>query len=382
MKRVPLAVLNLLHDRTRLLVAIAGVAFAVLLIFMNLGFLGALLKTTTNFYEQFNGDIFLMSPQSLEISSTEPFPRERLYQIAGIEGVERVMPLYSDYSLWKNPETGISRAMFVYGYNLQDPMFLMPEVNSPEGLRILRQPNTVFIDRLSRPEFGPQTTGLETEADRRQVKIGGQYSLGGGFAADGTLLMSDQNFRRYFAPRPLTQINLGVVLLEPGTDPQKMKETMRSLLPADVNLFTKAEIVEHDSTYWLQATSIGFIFGLGVLVSFIVGTVIVYQILYTDIRDHLREYATLKAMGYSSWFLFKVVLQEAVVLALMGYVPGFIAALGLYTITVSATAGALPVEMTLFRVVFVLVLTLLMCALSGLISVRKAMTADPAEVFA
>ncbi|HEY9738635.1 MAG TPA: ABC transporter permease DevC [Trichocoleus sp.] len=382
MKRVPLAVLNLLHDRTRLLVAIAGVSFAVLLIFMNLGFLGALLKTTTNFYSQFNGDIFLMSPQSLEISSTEPFPRERLYQVAGVEGVERVMPLYSDYALWKNPETGISRAMFVYGYNLQDPMFLMPEVNSPEGLRILQQANTVFIDRLSRPEFGPQTTGLVTESDRRQVKIGGQYSLGGGFAADGTLLMSDQNFRRYFAPRPLDQINMGLVLLKPGTDAQKVKETMRALLPADVNIFTKAEIIQHDSTYWLQTTSIGFIFGLGVLVSFVVGTVIVYQILYTDIRDHLREYATLKAMGYSSWFLFKVVLQEAVLLAVMGYVPGLIVSIGLYAVTVNATAGALPMEMTLSRVIFVLGLALVMCCASGLISVRKAMTADPAEVFA
>lgn len=382
MRRVPIAVLNLLHDRTRLLVAIAGVAFAVLLIFMNLGFLGALLKTTTNFYSQFNGDIFLMSPQSLEISTTEPFPRERLYQVAGIEGVERVMPLYADYSLWKNPETGISRAMFVYAYNLKDPIFLMPEVNSPEGLRILQQPNTVFIDRLSRPEFGPQTTGLETESDRRQVVIGGQYSLGGGFAADGTLLMSDQNFRRYFDPRPLTEINLGLILLEPDADPVKVKETMRSLLPADVNIFTKEEIIRHDSTYWLQATSIGFIFGLGVLVSFVVGTVIVYQILYTDIRDHIREYATLKAMGYSSWFLFKVVLQEAVILAAMGYVPGLVISLGLYIMTVNATAGALPMEMTLSRVVFVMVLTLLMCIASGLVSVRRAMTADPADVFA
>lgn len=382
MRRVPLAALNLLHDRTRLLVAIAGVAFAVLLIFMNLGFLGSLLKTTTNFYEQFNGDIFLISPQSLEISTTEPFPRERLYQVAGVEGVKQVMPLYSDYSLWKNPETGLSRAMFVYGYNLRDPAFLMPEVNSPEGIRTLRQPDTVFIDRLSRPEFGPQTTGLVTEADRRQVKIGGQYSMGGGFAADGTLLMSDQNFRRYFAPRTLDQINVGMVLLEPGVNPQKMKETMRSLLPADVNVFTKAEVVKQDSDYWLQTTSIGFIFGLGVLVSFIVGTVIVYQILYTDIRDHLREYATLKAMGYSSWYLFQVVLQEAALLAVMGYVPGLIIALGLYTLTVNATAGALPMEMTLFRVGFVLVLAMLMCSLSGLISVRKAMTADPAEVFA
>jgi len=381
-RRIPLAWYNLRHERSRLLVAIAGVAFAVLLMFMNLGFLGALINTTTNFYDQFNGDIFLVSPQSLEISSTKAFPRQRLYQAAGIEGVQRAMPLYAEYALWKNPETQISRAMFVYGFNPSDPVFLMPELNTDAARQALQQPNTTFIDRRSRPEFGPQTIGLETEADRRRITIVGQYALGGGFAADGTLIMSDQNFRRYFAPRPLTQINLGLLLLEPGTDAQRVKITLRSRLPADVNLYTKAEIVRKESQFWIQTTSIGFIFGLGVLVSFIVGTVIVYQILYTDIRDHLREYATLKAIGYSGGYLFKVVLHEAVILALMGYVPGLILALGLYALADNATAGTLPMQMTLFRVVFVLALTITMCSLSGLISVRKAVTTDPAAVFA
>ena len=380
--RIPLAWYNLRNDRPRLLVAVAGVTFAVLLMFMNLGFLGALVSTTSNFYEQFNGDLFLISPQSLEISSTKAFPRERLYQAAGIEGVKQVMPLYAEYALWKNPETGLSRAMFVYAFNPNDPAFLMPELDTLEKRQALKQPNVAFIDRLSRPEFGPQTVGLETEADRRRVTIVGQYDLGGGFAADGTLIMSDQNFLRYFSPRPLTEVNLGMVLLEPGADPQRVKAALEDHLPADVEIYTKAEIILKESRFWIQTTSIGFIFGLGVLVSFVVGTVIVYQILYTDIRDHLREYATLKAIGYSGGYLFKTVLQEAILLALMGYVPGLILSLGLYTMTVNATAGALPLKMTLFRMVFVFALTVTMCSLSGLISVRKAVTADPAEVFA
>lgn len=380
--RIPLAWYNLRHDRARLLVAVAGVTFAVLLMFMNLGFLGALVSTTTNFYDEFNGDIFLISPQSLEISTTKAFPRERLYQAAGIEGVQRVMPLYTEYALWKNPETGVSRAMFVYAFNPSDPVFLMPEFNTLEKRQALQQPNSAFIDRLSRPEFGPQTVGLETEADRRRVTIAGQYDLGGGFAADATLIMSDQNFLRFFAPRPLDQVNLGMVQLEPGADAQRVKAALQAQLPADVEVYTKSEIVRKESQYWIQTTSIGFIFGLGVLVSFVVGTVIVYQILYTDIRDHLREYATLKAIGYSGGYLFKTVLQEAMLLALMGYIPGLILSLGLYTLAYNATAGTLPMQMTLFRVGFVFTLTVLMCALSGLVSVRKAVTADPAEVFA
>jgi putative ABC transport system permease protein len=382
MRRISVAWLNLVHERTRLLVAIAGVAFAVLLMFMNLGFLGALTTTTTNFYKQFNADIFLSSPNTLEISSTTVFPLERLTQAEGIPGVAKVMPLYSGYLIWRNPEPpNTSRAMFVYGYNLDDPVFLMPEMNTPEAKRILQQPNVVFYDRLSRPEFGPSTVGTVTEADSRQVTIGGNYSLGGGFAADGTLIMSDQNFIRYLSPRPLSSVDTALIQVTPGANVDRVVRALKQALPDDVEVFTKEGIISRDQTYWITSTSIGFIFGLGVMVSFIVGIVIVYQILYTDIRDHLGEYATMKAMGYRNRYLFKVVIQEALLLAAMGYTPGLIISMGLYELTRSATSGSLPVAMDLGRVFFVLTLTIVMCCVSGVISVRKAMSTDPAEVF-
>jgi putative ABC transport system permease protein len=379
--RTPLAWLNLLHERTRLTVAIAGVAFATLLIFLNLGFLGALATTASQIYSRMNAQIFLISPQSLEISTTETFPQERLYQVAGIEGVQRVMPLYVGYQQWRNPETRRNRSMFVYGINPRDPVFTLPELQQPETIAVLERPDTVLIDRFSRPEFGPQTTGLETESDRRRVEIGGQYSLGGGFAADGTLITSDQNFRRLFDPRPLDRIDLGLIQLQPGANVEAIVQAVRAKLPQDVLVLTQAEIIERERTYWIATTSIGFIFSLGVIVSFIVGTVIVYQILYTDIASHIAEYATLKAMGYRSRYLFSVVLQEAVLLAGMGYVPGLVLSIGLYTLATKATSGSLPMSMNLGRAIFVLFLTLFMCSVSGLISVRKVISADPAEVF-
>jgi putative ABC transport system permease protein len=379
--RTPLAWLNLLHERTRLVVAIAGVGFAVLLIFMNLGFLGALATTASQVYGQMNAQIFLISPQSLEISTTETFPRERLYQVAGIAGVQRVMPLYVGYQQWLNPDTRLTRSMFVFGINPRDPVFTMPEFQNPETIAILQQQDTVLIDRFSRPEFGSQTTGLETEVDRRRVEIGGQYTLGGGFAADGTLITSDQNFRRIFDPRPLDKIDLGLIQLVPGTNVEAMVAMIRSKLPQDVLVLTQKQLTDRERSYWINTTSIGFIFSLGVIVSFIVGTVIVYQILYTDIASHMPEYATLKAMGYRGRYLFSVVLQEAVILSLMGYVPGLILSMGLYQLTNQATSGALPMSMNLGRAIFVLILTIAMCSISGLISVRKVISADPAEVF-
>lgn len=379
--RTPLAWLNLVHERTRLLVAIAGVAFAVILVFMNLGFLGSLAKTAALIYSQINADLYLISPQALEITTTKPFPIERIYQAAGVQGVERTMPLYVGYLQWRNPETRQSRALFAYGINPDDPVFLIPELQRPERQDALRRPDTVLIDRLSRPEYGPQTTGTVTEADRRSVVIGGQYTMGGGFAADGTLIMSDQNFRRYFDPFPLNQINLGLIKLKPGADPESVAQELRRTLPADVLVFTQAAIIARDRDYWINATSTGFIFGMGVGVSCIVGVVIVYQILYTEISNQMREYATLKAMGYRSRFLFSTVIQEAIILAVLGYIPGFAISLGLYELTLRATSGGLPIGMEFGRAVFVLFLTILMCMISGLISVQKVITADPADVF-
>ncbi len=220
-RRTPLAWSNLTYERRKLVTAIAGVAFAVILVFMNLGFLGSLAKTAALIYNQINADIFLVSPQALEITTTKAFPIERIYQAAGVPGVERTMPLYVGYLQWRNPITRQSRAMFVYGINPNDPVFVMPELRSPENQAALRRWDTVLIDRLSRPEFGPQDIGTVTEAGRRNVTIGGQYSMGGGFASDGTLIMSDQNFRRYLAPIPLNLINLGLIKLEPGATPNR-----------------------------------------------------------------------------------------------------------------------------------------------------------------
>jgi putative ABC transport system permease protein len=379
--KTPLAWLNLVHEKTRLLVAIAGVAFAVILVFMNLGFLGSLAKAAALIYTQINAEVYLVSPQTLEISTSKAFPLERLYQAAGVAGVERAMPLYAGYLQWRNPETLNNRAMFVYGINPDDPAFLSPDLQSPEGQAALRRPNTALIDRLSRPEFGPQTVGTVTELDRRRIVIGGQYTLGGGFAADGTLIMSDQNFRRYFDPFPLSLVSMGLIKLQPGADSEQMAAMLRERLPEDVLVLTRAQIIQRERDYWIGTTSTGFIFGMGVIVSCIVGVVIVYQILYTDISDHMKQYATLKAMGYRSTFLFWTVVQEAAILAVLGYIPGFAISLGLYELTLRATSGGLPIGMELGRAVQVLLLTIGMCSLSALVSVRKVVVADPAEVF-
>lgn len=383
--RTPIAWLNLVHEKTRLVVAIAGVAFAVILVFMNLGFLGSLAKSASQMYEKIDADIYLRSPLALEISSTKPFAIERIYQARGVNGVERAMPLYLGYLQWRNPETRLSRAIFVFGINPSDSVFSIPELDSPANRAALLRSDTVLFDRLSRPEYGTQKIGVSTEARSRgigrKVTIGGQYTFGGGFAADGTIIMSDQNFRRFFDPFPLNRVNLGLVKLQPNTNIEAVVKDLQRILPKDVEVITKAEVIDRDRAYWIGTTSTGFIFGMGVIVSCIVGIVIVYQILYTDVSNHLRQYATLKAMGYRSRVLCAIVIQEAVLLAILGYIPGFAISLGLYELTLRATSGGLPISMEFGRAILVLLLTIIMCTISGIVSLQKVITADPAEVF-
>jgi putative ABC transport system permease protein len=377
--RTPIAWLNLWHEQVRLGVAIAGVAFADMLIFMNLGFLGSVAATATMMYDKIDADIYLTSPRSLAFNSSYAFPRKRIYQVAGIAGVERVMPFYTGYLMWRNPQTQLSRGIVVYGINPHDPVFLLPELQSPQHQAALNRWNTTLIDRKSRPEFGSLTTGTVTEAKRRQIEIGGQFSLGTSFSADGNLIMSDRNFRRYLNPRPLDRINLGLIKLKPNADVDRTATAMRQILPPDVVVLTKQQAIDRDRKFWIDTSSTGFIFTMGVAVSCIVGTAIVYQILYTDIAKNLKQYATLKAIGYPNRYLFVIVIQEALILAILGYLPGLGISLGLYEIT--RRGANMPMIMELSRVFTVLLLTVGMCVFSGLISVQKAITADPADVF-
>jgi putative ABC transport system permease protein len=151
------------------------------------------------------------------------------------------------------------------------------------------------------------------------------------------------------------------------------------VLPDDVKVLTKQGFMNFEKSYWQSSTSIGFIFSLGSAMGFIVGIVIVYQILYTDVSDHLAEYATLKAMGYRSYFLISVVLQEALILSVLGFLPGFFLSIGLYSLTKNATS--LPIGMTLNRGITVFILTVIMCVVSGVIAMRKVQSAEPADIF-
>ncbi|MGB3513223.1 MAG: ABC transporter permease DevC [Microcoleaceae cyanobacterium] len=384
-RKIPLAWLQLTKEKVRLLVAMAGIGFADILMFMQLGFRDALFASAVRFHQKLEGDIFLISSQSTALRAMKSFSRRRLYQALAFEGVASISSIYIDFGFWRNSENRDTRAIMVIGFNPADQVFNLPGVvNNQDKIKLA---DVVLFDEASREEYGAISTSfnhgktVETELENRRIKVGGLFNIGASFGADGNVITSDLNFLRIFQKKNRNRglIDIGIVNLKSGYESKKIIEVMRRQLQNDVLVLSKSEFIEWEKTYWQGSTAIGFVFTLGAGMGFIVGIVIVYQILYTDVSDHLPEYATLKAMGYADRYFLLVVFQQSLILAVIGYIPGFTIANILYGLARNATS--LPMIMTVSKAIIIWVLTMLMCCFSGVIAMRKLQEADPADIF-
>ncbi|MEH2310801.1 MAG: ABC transporter permease DevC [Nostoc sp.] len=382
-RRTPLGWLQLSHEKGRFLVALSGIAFADVLMFMQLGFQNALFDSNTRLHASMQGDIMLVSPQARNLANMSTFPRRRLYQAMDMPGVKSAEAMYLNFLDWKNPQTHQETAVLVIGFNPDKQLFDLPEVN--RNLDVIKLPDSVLFDSASRGDYTEVIAQIEqgkpvtTEIERRTITINGLFKVGASFIADGSLITSDDNFLRLFPRQQASSVSLGLIQLQPGYDPKQVANTLKSYLGKDVKVLTHDEFIAFERDYWQKNTAIGFIFSLGVTMGFLVGVIIVYQVLSTDVNAHMKEYATFKAMGYNNLYLLSVVFEEAVILAVLGFIPGAIVPLGLYHMTRNATN--LPVYMTLARALTVLVLTMIMCLISGAIATRKLQSADPADMF-
>jgi putative ABC transport system permease protein len=383
LKKTPLAWFQVTRERTRLLVAIAGIAFADMLIFIQMGFEGALFDAAVQPHRNLQADLVLTNPQMQTLFSVKAFPRERLYQTLAHPEVASVNGVYVATGQWKNPETKLERAILVWGIDPAAPSFKFPEVN--QNLNKIQPLNRVLFDQAGRPEYGVvaadyQQAGIfKAELNDKLIQVDGLFTNGASFAADGNVIASDSTFLQLFPNRRAHEIEVGLIHLKPGANLELVRAQLDAVLPDDVLIGTTEDFAQIELDYWANGTGIGFIFGLGVGVGFIVGIVIVYQILYSDVSEHLQEFATLKAMGYTDNYLLGVLIQESLLLAFLGYLPSIGLALGLYQLAFVATM--LPISMNLQRSITVLILTILMCSVSGGVAMGKLRSADPADIF-
>jgi putative ABC transport system permease protein len=387
--RVPLAWRNLTHNRRRLAVAICGIGFAVVLMFVQTGFKNALFDSMVTVLDNLNADIVLIAKARYALPANQTFNRSRIYQARACEGVRAAYPMYIERAraVWKQPG-GRGYPIRVLACDPADPVVLIPEVSLHAGA--LREQGAVLIDEKNKSCYRPPDSNEPWEQWRditlaaRAIHLVGAFHLGTDFANDANLFMSSANFAKFFASRlpggdPLELVDLGVVQLEEGADPKEVKRRLAARLPDDVAVYTKAELIARERAFWNKSTPVGYVFTLGMVIGFLVGVIICCQIIQSDVADHLGEFATLKAMGYRNRYFVGFILLESVFLSLFSFVPGLLISYALYEALARSTG--LLMMMTVPRAAQVFFLTLAMCVVSGCMAMRKVTAADPAELF-
>jgi putative ABC transport system permease protein len=378
---VPLAWRNLTANKRRLARSGAGIGFAVLLMLMQLGFEQAFFDSSLQVIRGLDGDLFLQSAHKHQFATQDPFPAAALDTAARMPGIAAARPLYADWYdvFWKNPFDGKMFLVRALAFDPDEPVFSFADVNSER--RQLNSPDTILVDRRARRFLGMNPPAAKSELNGAMVRIVGGFALGPDFQNDGTVIMSARTFTRLLhgtAGNP-PGIEVGVIKLAPGANPVAVQSALERAVPRTIAVMTKPELIAFERRFQAAVSSAGPIFAIGTVVGFVVGMLISYQVTYADVSDQLPQYATLKAIGYPTRFLLRVVLEQAALNGLAGWIPAWLSGILLYKVI--AEVALLPMRMTLKITLLSLALTFGMCLISAAIAVRRVIAADPAEVF-
>jgi putative ABC transport system permease protein len=368
-------------NKPRLLRSSGGIGFAVLLMLMQLGFERAFFNASLDVIHLLDGDIFLQSASKYRFATRDPFAGSELDAVRSVPGVASAWPLYAAWIdvFWKNPSNGKIFLVRALGFDPDHPVLRLPEMEgNPEQLK---EPDTVLVDRDARRFLGMDPAPSQSELNGVKVRVIGSFALGPNFESDGTVVVGEQTFARLL-PGPGGSppgVELGVMKLRPGFDAAAVQQAIRAKLPPTIAVMTKDQLLEVERNFQADVSSAGPIFAMGTLVGFVVGMLIAYQIIFTDLSEQLPQYATMKAIGYRTRYLVRVVLEQAAFSGLAGWVPAWLLSLLLYRVV--GEVALLPLRMTWDLALFSLVLTLGMCLISAIIAVRRVIALDPAEVF-
>jgi putative ABC transport system permease protein len=379
---VPLAWRNLSASRARLLRSSLGIAFAVLLILAQLGFQHAFFASSLAVLNDLRGDLFIFNAAKYRVETRDPFAPQLLAVARGVQGIESVRPFYADWvdARWQSPKDGRSYLVQVLAFDPDRPAITVPGLDAP--LQALNGKDAIFVDRGARRFLGMDQGARESELNGTKVRIAGTFDLGPDFQNDGTVIMSSRSFA-HLLPGTGGEppgVEIGVVDVDPGTSLAAARAALRRALPASVTVMTKRQMIDYERHFLAEESSAGPIFLIGTIVGFVVGVLISYQIVYTDIAEQLPQYATLKAIGYRTRYLLRVVFSQASLMALLGFVPAWLAAFAVYRVI--AELAVLPtLHMTLGLSLKGLALSFGMALVAAAVAVHRVVKADPAEVF-
>lgn len=380
--RLPIGWLQLTHNRTRFAAALAGVAFANVLVFVQLGIMNSMGAATLRPYDFFRADIMISAGDANALADGGNVARQWLLQAMADPDVVDGMGLFIANVPWDRGEKDISLTTF--GIDPVKPDLVATVIAG--DLNLLQVQDAAVLDRLARgltPDeaaaIRPQTP-LSFETQGRTLTAYATFAGGGGFGGDGYMLVSDQTFLSMYPARSSAAPDHILLQLRPGTRVEAVVARLKTLISdPSLRIRSYADAAAEDLRYQQTKRPTGIIFGFGVLIGVLVGLVIVYQVLSTDVADHLREYATFKAMGYGPGFFLGVVFEEALVLGIMGFFPGLI--VGTTILTLMGKMTTLPLKMTPSMALLVFFGTLFFSAVSGAIATRRLAAADPADLF-
>ncbi|MBI1731216.1 MAG: FtsX-like permease family protein [Gammaproteobacteria bacterium] len=371
----------LVYSPRRLLLSCLGIAFAVVIMFMQMGFFNGLNDSQANLARILDADLVMSHRDKDNLKSTEEFSRKRWRQALAAPGVASGAAVYASASYWWNPQDGSRNRVLVLGIDPDNPGLRLPQAAGfPQSLK---RADTIFYDRRSRRELGNILPGMESTLGQARVKVAGLFDLGANFSYEGHVIAGNETYFHVFGhrdPQRLTDgISLGLLRLLPGADREGVRRNLLHTLPDDVLVLTREELEARERAYTTRATPVGIIFGTGLAVALVIGIIICYQLLFNEIQDHLRQFATLKAIGYRARHLYLIVTSEALLLSMFGFLPGVVAAAALYTVV--ERLSEIVMDLSPGRILFVLMLTLVMGSASAAFAVRQVIRLDPAELF-
>ncbi len=386
--KTPLFWLQLRHQPIQTLSAIVGIAFITAFLFAQIGFRSSFLTTLVHLPNRFDAEI-VMYDSSLTTALRSPhFSHHRLYQTLAYDEVVSVAPLYLGVAQLRDPagSSNFLDLVQVIGVPIGKNALLIPEVEAHRD--ILSRRRSALIDVKSRNEFSPIInfvqdqgtfrTEMRTGTLQSALRIEALFSLGSNTSSNAHVIISDVTFMEVFI-RDRGLIDMGLIKLKPGVDADQFVQRLQKVIPKDVRVLSKTGLVEKEWRYWEFNTPVGTVFFIGVAVAIGVGVIILYQILYMLITRHIRDYATLKAIGFSNAKLHSIVLKSALFLACAGFGPGLAISFWMYSVTEQATS--LEFQMSPDRISLVFGIICSICILSALLAVRKLRDADPADLF-
>jgi putative ABC transport system permease protein len=372
---VTLAVRNLFHDRVRLTVTLVGILFSIVLVAVQLGLYFGARKMIVSMIDNAQGELWITAygAKSFEEGGILLTPRER-HAALSVAGVKAAIPLVVSFAEWRKPGGGSTNTVVV-GSNPEDGGLAAWGVTagSPDSIKA---PDGVAVDMSYLSALGINGLGETAQIEQGRVRV---TALTDGIRSFtmAPYIFTTLNRARSLMGVPSDMASYYLVQLLPGADPLSVRKALQDRLP-NTEVLTKDEFRDRNLDQWLFSTGAGVALIGGALLGLLVGTVIVAQTLYSSTKDHLNEFATLRALGSSSGYIHKVILTQAGVSAVMGYALGMLISL---TVVMFSEQTALPILMTPGLAAFLFVVTLGMCAISAMSAIVKVTKIDPAMVF-